>query len=777
MFARLAQQILRHRRLILLVFGICIVLGATQVNRIGFNFTPQQLFKSSSDVHDFREEFAAEFGREDNLLIAIVEADDVFDPANLEWFRDSVDRFRELDKVKSADSLATVEIPRSGESPGVLTTRPLLGESGPVSAEDAERLRELAHADPLLQDRMVNRDGTRAVLFLWLNDELQDVTKLRDTIQEVQALVEASPPPPGVSVTWGGIPHLRQEIVENLKWQQMVFVPATAVAYILILFLLFRRFSGVVIPMGTVGITLMLVTLMMVWTGSDINIINNVLPSLVFIIGVSDCIHMLTRDAEETERGAGREEAISFMVRHTGLACLLTSTTTAVGFFSLLVADTEILQNFGWQAAVAVLLAYVSTLLFLPAALSYLRPVSRQSVSSDNSKGSKAWLESRLDQLGRGILDHPWSVVFCGTLLLGLAAFSASTVKIDTLLLEVYDEDHPTYQTISLLEKEFGGVLPVEVSLQAESPDAFKSPELFASLDKVAAFAIEDPVVLSTRSVVDFHQAARAALLADPAERQVLARSREEIEQIDLLIAPGPDSRTGSNQFIDSDWSHARILLTVADDGAREQLRLGRSLKTHLDEVFEGTDVTYKLTGDAYVASLSLDSFIRDLFSSLLLAIVIIFAMMTGVFRSFKLGLISIIPNTIPLLVTFGFMGLMKIDLNTTTIITFAISLGLAVDDTIHFLARFQEELGRSDDIREVILATYNGAGRAIMLTSLLLLVGLAVLLFSSFVPTRYFGMLTGVTIFGAVIADLFILPAVLFLAYRSSDAEPTVDL
>lgn len=211
--------------------------------------------------------------------------------------------------------------------------------------------------------------------------------------------------------------------------------------------------------------------------------------------------------------------------------------------------------------------------------------------------------------------------------------------------------------------------------------------------------------------------------------------------------------------------------MRVSDVGAKAQLDLAKRLQGKLDEVLADVKgVDYRLTGDAYVASVALDSFIRDLFYSLLVAIVIIFGMMTVVFRSLKLGLISMIPNMIPLVMTFGYMGLMGINLNTTTIIIFAISLGLAVDDTIHFLARFREELHRRDNIRDTILYTYYGAGRAILLTSVMLVIGLSVVLTSDFIPTRHFGILTSVTIGGAVFGDLILLPSLLYLLYGGKD-------
>ncbi|MEZ4460443.1 MAG: efflux RND transporter permease subunit [bacterium] len=746
MYAYLADFIVRFRVSILALVTLFSLAGLTKVPQLAFDFTPQQLFRSSSDVLEQRERFADTFGREDNLVTILVEAPTVWTPQTLEWMRDTTVRLKDVNGVKNTESLATLEIPRGSD--GVMTTTPILPSQGPVTADETASLKALAGEEPLIRGQAVSEDGTVAIIMVWLKDEIQDVTVINQAVKDLQASVDSHRAPPGVDVRLTGIPYLRQEIVENLKRQQLTFIPGTALAYLVILAFMFRRFSGVFLPLAVVGVTCIGAAWMLVSTDSPINIINNVLPSLVFIIGVSDAIHMLVRDAEEIDDGLERLDAIRAMVRHTGAACLLTSLTTAVGFFSLVAADTQILQDFGWQAGLSVVFAYIVTLFCLPAALSFLKPVYR--APRDVSKTPP--IDRFLDWLGHWAVRKPWYFILSALIVTCVAGFFAWRVEIDTVLLEVYEHDHPTYQNILLAEQKLGGILPVEISMEHEDLDAFKDPARFAKIAELEQFARKQSIVLSTQSLVDFHQAARAALLDDVKERDNLPDSREQIEQIQLLIAGAPDAQTGPGRFMTTDFRHARLLMRVADKGAKAQLGLGRALKEELARLFPPeSGVRFALTGDAYVASLSLDSFIRDLFYSLLLAMVIIFGMMTAVFRSFKLGLVSVLPNVIPLLMTFGYMGMRDIDLNTTTIITFAISLGLAVDDTIHFLARFQEERAHGNSVHDAVIATYQGAGRAIMLTSLMLLVGLVVLMFSDFVPTRLFGTLTSITIAGAI--------------------------
>ncbi len=792
-YENLARLILKYRKLVLALVIFITLACATSVPFLKFNFTPQQLFESTSDYDKLRERFAERFGREDNLTMVILEAPDVYSPEVLTYIHQRTLELRKLEEVKHADSLTTIQMPRAGDS-FTLTTQPLitelltqdgkdpLSEDTVINASQADALKTFASTEPLIQQQLVDKNGSLTTILLWLQDDIQDAADIKVVTTKIDAILEQSPPPAGVSLKNGGIPRIRVEIVESLKAEQLFFIPLTGLLYLIILIALFRRPQGALLPLGTVAIAASTTVALLVVTGSSINIINNVLPTLIFIIGISDSIHMLTRQAEEIEHGKSKEEAIVAMVKHTGVACLLTSATTAVGFISLIVADTNILKSFGWQAAAGVAFAYLATLFFIPAALSFVKPVKRLDAGdqtehltdlSPEALKQAPLLERSLIAIARKVLAYPFITTATGLLITAGFVYLSFSVVIDTKILEVYSDEHPTFQTTEMLEENLGGILPVEVSIEHKDQDHFKQPEPYANLKEFQDFATSRDGIIQARSLVDFHQAARQALLQDPKQRDIMPSSRQEIEQIQVLIEGPPDAKSGVRSFMTSDFSNARVLLRVEDFGAKKMIKEGGALQAKLDALFpESEGYTTYIAGDAYVASIALDSFIRDLLYSLALAIVIIFGMMTLVFRSLKMGLISVIPNITPLVITFGYMGWAGITLNTTTVIIFAISLGLAVDDTIHFLTRFNEERQRRDNVHEALLYTYFGAGRAIMLTSVLLLSGLALLLLSDFVPTNHFGRLTGLTIFGAVFGDLFLLPPILLILYRKKQKQ-----
>ncbi len=787
MYPRLARFIVTYRIPVLAVVALFFIVSLTLAPRIEFNFTPQQIFESTSDDHEYREVFAERFGREDNVVTILISGEDLMRPEVLGPLRDLTYELRLLPGFTDAQSVATMAIPR----PDSLSSEPHLGDLASLSGPDgiprpvrgppvdparAEALAAFAMDEPLMVGRLISTTGETALLAAWIDAEIQQVSQLREITALVHQTLDHYEFPDDVALEVRGIPPLRVEIVDSLRKEQLTFVPITAFIFFLILLFLFRRTSGVFLPLGTVVIALVGTLAIMVLTQSSINIINNVLPTLIFVIGISDSIHMLTRQTEEVELGKSHNEAVRTMIRHTGAACLLTTGTTAIGFLSLQAAETSILRAFGWQAAVGVMLAYVGTLFFLSAGLTFLKPARRGRPQADAEH--PALLERLLMAMGRRLLQRPWTVVVLSLLFCGAVAFQGHRVVVDTTILEIFGDDHPTAVATRTLERDLGGILPMEISFEADDFDRFKDPELVAAVRYLQEFAAVQDHVRSTESYVDFLQAARVAITGDVDQREALPENREQIEQLLLLISDAPDSRSGIGAFVTGDFRNTRLLLRVEDAGANAALALADELQAEIDRQFQDFDgLRIRITGDAYVASAALNSFMRDLLTSLFIAIFVIFLLMTLVFRSLKIGIISILPNCLPLLITFGFMGIAGINLNTTTIIIFAISLGIAVDDAIHFFARFVEERQRHEDLKEALLHTYFGAGRAILLTSVLLIIGLSVLTFSDFVPTRQFGLLTGITIFSAVIADLVLLPALLYIVYSKfpGKASPAV--
>ena len=341
-----------------------------------------------------------------------------------------------------------------------------------------------------------------------------------------------------------------------------------------------------------------------------------------------------------------------------------------------------------------------------------------------------------------------------------LVALGARVI-VDTTLLEAFTPSDPVHIQTRLLERELDGVLPFEISLAAQTQGRFDDPEVLNAVAEVQAWLETRDGVLSTTSYGDLLHEMWVAWSDDPAMRDTPFRSRAQVAQLASLLESGRPNPIAP--YVSFDRRHLRLNIKLSDDGSTAALALADALRDQLTAALGGLDdVTWELTGDAYTGSLGLDSLIRDLTNSLALAIAVIFGIMTLLFRSLRMGLISVPANVLPLLSTWAYMAVRGVPLNTTTAIIFSVSIGLAVDDTVHFLARFGEERREGVDMDTALLRTARGSGRAIVVTSLMLGFGMLVMLLSTFMPVRLFGELLCVTIAACVVGDLAVLPAML---------------
>lgn len=630
-------------------------------------------------------------------------------------------------------------------------------EGDSVEAQDIEELED-ALRDSMLEGRLISEDRTVSVTALKL--EAADARTMGPRVDALRQHLEANPPPSGAEVHLGGIPYLRSTIVESIRGDQIFLVPMTILVCLLLLAIALRWLPGVVLPILAVGITAIMVVGGMATFGQPLNVLNNIIPTLLIIIGISDSIHLIARYREELEAHRGeadpRLKAGRRTLKSMASACLLTSVTTSVGLASLVVSKTVMLRQFGLTSALGVMVAYVVTVLFLPAVLTWVKTPGPQ-------KANDQRLEEGIGRLTHWVLARPWPILGFAALTLVASIAGASQLKVDHAVLDQFDPGDAVYQTTRLLEDKLDGIRPLEISIQSDDPGRFYDPELLASLDGVLHWAEAQDAVLSATSANTLLRQSLALLAPDEERGAAPWASEAEVRALSAIL----ESREGASPlaaWVNTERTHYRMQIKVRDIGAQATMVLIEDLQRHLDEAVPG-DLQVGMTGEAYDGSVGMDAVVGDLLGSLLMAVVIIFVLLTLLFRSLRFGLLSIPPNVIPLAGTMAYMALRGIPLNAATGIVFSISLGLAVDGSIHVLARFREELAEGKSVDNALLRAAKGTGRAIVISSVTLMAGFAVLLLSNFVPVRLFGELIAITVGGCLFATLLVQPALLKVA------------
>ena len=778
MLTQLFMQLEKRRVPVVMALAVLTIAAAWYAAQIRFDFTPQAIFGGSGDVVEYAEQFKETFGYEDSLLLVVLEATgstDVLDARALTWQARIARSLSRVPDVEQVESLVTIRfVPhRVIRPPWIVMTRLLKGTE--VDQEQEAAIRAQVDQFSFLNRSLLSADRRMTVIMLRLEPSARSIERTCAAIDAVQATVRLRLVPAGYKVWYTGLPAIRARVVDDLERDQWLFVPVAAGLGILIMTCVFRRPVGALLPLVAVGTGVTWTMAVLVLAGKPFDIITNILPVLLLIIGMSNCVHIVCRYGEEMEK-EGVAPALRGVrtMSHMALPCLLTYTTTAVGFLSLMAARSGVLRALGWEAAVGFSLLFLATMLWFGTLLQLFRPPVNPVRSGDLRFGrSRTW---------RGQLptDHAVLTLLVGGGLLAAAIVSGRRVVVNAAVLEAYADDHPVSRQMKTMEDQFAGFVSLEVSLASSKPDQFFEPRVYRRVARAVDFIRREAAVLRVVSYVDLHQEVYARLKRRPELRDELPtdddRGRRRLARARRIVLRSAGSLSRGS-FLSPDGRRARIKVLVRDVGTRKTLRMIRRIEARLAALFPRDDgVEFRLTGDAYLNAVLLDSFVRDLLFSLAGASGVIFALIGGLFRSVRYGLIAVVPNLTPLVLTLGYMGVRGYDMTVANVIVFAISLGVAVDDTIHFLARFSEERRAGYSVRESIFRTWAGTGRAIVLTTLLIMVGTFVLMWSSFLPTRRFAELVSVTMLGALVGDLVLLPACLSLFARrgpGADAPP----
>lgn len=823
----IADLVTRRRGLALGFVALLTIVTGSFLPTLVADPRPQALTTSSiEDQPAINAAFAERFGNPDHVVVLLVEAEDVLAVETLGFVHALARRFEreeyvdrvegitvtplpvpldeseptagdlddldDLDDLGDEDETAAPEVdPALEDALGVLvrsdparfplglaTIADRLGGTryGPlvtgeeVAAADRERMLAVLEGSAMIEGRLISRDRRLTAVALFLDERVEDHRVMEETVDRIDEVVASLAPPEGVRVRTGGLPHLFNSIIDKMEEDNFRIVPLTLLVCLVLLYVSFRWTPGMILPVAAVGLTAVIVIGAMAMFGETMTVLNNIVPSLLIIIGISDSIHLIARYREELAVASSKIEAARNTVRSMAVACFLTSATTAAGLASLATSQTEMLQRFGVIAGIGVMLAYVVTIGFLPSAITYFKPppvprdgrpdAYRDPEEGDVPAADLGLLESGIAWVTHHVTARPWWVLAGSLALLVLFGAGAATVVIDSRLLDEFSEGDDAYVNTRLMEDQLDGVRPLEIMLEAERPGGLADPEVLAAIDAIEAHLEGEAAVLSVTSPSDFLHASWARFAGDPDAAREPFRSAEQTGA--LLDVFAHLERDPTAPFLTPDRRVGRIQVRLADVGAAASLTLIEDLRARLREHLGPLGVRVSMTGEGYTGSIGLTAVVNDLLGSMTTAVLIIFGMLVVFLGSWRLGLLSIPPNVIPLVGTMAWMSMRGMNLNASTVIVFAISLGLAVDGSIHVLARYREEIGLGLDRHAALLRAMRGTGRGIVVSCLTLMIGFGVMLLSSFVPVQRFGELVGVTVGMCLLSSLIVQPALL---------------
>ena len=747
---------------VILLIAVLVGLAVPRIPEIKLDFGFHSFFEKSRGLPALQE-YKEQYGEDVNLLIIILKADDIFKADNLR----AIERLSEFlgtqKEIMGVTSLTDVDVIRNvkedEEEDGELRIEPFM-KTIPDDATTLDALREEASQSRQLHRFLISDNGKVTAIVGELEGNLKRQNRL---IADVEKWIEndrSLHPESTVKHFMGGLNIIQLEY--ERKATDNMFSTGILIVVIMgfILLLQYRRITGVILPVLCALVSMAMVVGMMTVAGESINVVSQLIPELMIIIGIADGIYILSRFFEEREKlPPGR--ALEVTMRHMIVACFFTSLTTAVGFGSLYAADMYLIKQFGIYCAAGVMISYVNVILITSAVLSFSRKRPAGGAAKKDGGKKKADLtEKCLQWAVRTFTNRPRVIVAISVILIATAAGLSLRIKTQHRLLSELDPENPTVKVNEMFENNLFGVLSFAIELHGPE-GSMVEPIVLKKIDGIVAELEEDEGVRKTLSLSSTLKEFNEKWMDEGPGEYKLPKSRGlAVNYLDFL---DPELK---KKIVNEDYSKTRIMLRTKNLPSKWWVKKQELLTSELDNLFPPDgEITWRFNGSSHLGANTLEHLIYDLLTTMILSIVLITILMTLLFRSIRIGLISMIPNLMPLTMTFGFMGAAGIELRPATAIIFAVSLGIAVNDTIHLMARFREELKRQTDIREAVTATVMSAGRPVIYTSVLLIAGYCVLLTSDFVAVRHFSMLFGVTLVSAVWADLLFTPILLIFA------------
>jgi hypothetical protein len=753
---RVAELLYRFRRPLctLIVLGAVVLAPRANITSIDNDLTAW--FSREDPIYQEYERFQDEFGGTRTLIVALQapSRDALFSRAALTAIADLGDEIDRLETVERVSSLATatvVDARRTPDGDDVLDVRRLIED---LETQTPLEVGRRALADDLLRGDLVSEDGTTAAIVVFFDERRVDDVRA-EVIDRIHGLVEARLPP-SFTAHFNGSLEISETYNRITLANQTTFTPPILVLTVLAIYAMFRSWRKTLL-------TLVAVLISVVWTlglydllGFNYNVLSSMIVPLVIVLAISDDVHILQHYGEARRRGSP-EAAFKATVAHLLAPLLGASGTTALGMAALATSSVVAVREFGLGSAIGVMVDFGISIVLMPTMLGWLRHV-------DERPPQEAWFTRPMAAVARLTTRYTWQIAAVAVLLTVVAAAGATRLRVDTNHINFFSADHPLATSAAVIDTKLSGIYTFQVLLEGP-PESLRQPDALQRMDRLSESLRQLPFVKKVTGLADYVKRVHRELGDAPAA--AIPDNAALIAQELFVFGLGDDGRVELERVAASDFSKAQIsvkLASMSSDLVFEQIHAAERLAA---DAFAGTEIQPTVTGSGRLFA-TLDHYlVASQISSFTTAFLTVFSVIFIVFRSFRFGLLAIVPNLFPVLAVFGVMGWLDISLNVATVMLASVALGVVDDDTIHFISRYRRETARGAGTDEAIAIATTHEGRAALTTAIINSCSFAVLAMSEYKPTAWFGGLLALTMVVAFLAEVFILPATIRLMPR----------
>ena len=772
---KISDIILKGRLLILALIIAMIVIMANYANQTSLSYEMAKILPPDHPTHINYENFKSEFGESINTMVIAVQDVDFFSKEHLyAWnkFGDEIERIGGVNGMLNITKLPVLTTDS--------TKRKFISETWyfpEMTSSELDSSLKVFHNQKIYEGMLYNKDAYSAIMLVDINKIILATPERKNLIDEIINSGEKYSSTIGKDVKYSGLPYIRTIDSIKVKDEISIFILFTLLITSFILLLFFKSFKATIISIIVVVIGVLFSFGTMGMLGYDISILMALVPPVIIVIGIPNCIFLINKYHTEFKKNKDKDKSLHLMISKIGNITLLTNLTTASGFAAFLLTKSETLQEFGLVASISIIFIFIISILLIPIWFSFFpAPKLRHTQHLD-----KKWVRSVVALLSDWVKNKRRTIYIVSAILTVVGFIGLSLIKTTGNITDDLSRNGDLYEDLQFFENNFGGVMPLEIIIDTKDTNGINNPNVMLKVQELQDELSRYSEFSKPVSYIEFVKYANQAYKNDGPKYYTLPQ-RRDIGRISSIVRKSEEINNLEVKLKDDINSKARITLRMKDIPTPKMDSILNQLKPKIDSIFNPEEYNVVVTGSSRVFLEGTKFLVGNLVYSLLLVILLISIFMAWMFRSFRMVIVSLIPNLIPLLLTSAIMGYFSIPIKPSTILVFSIAFGISVDDTIHFLAKYRQELVASNwNIRQSVFNALKETGVSMIYTSVVLFFGFFVFVASDFGGTVALGLLVSITLFFAMLSNLLLLPALLLslekLITTKAFKEPFLDI
>lgn len=758
MWRFLTRIIIRFRIVnLIIIFLLTAFMGYKALNvKLSYEFV-EMLPSTDTTLVEYHN-FKKMFGEDGSVMFVGIQDSNVFKLNEFNDFYDLTYQIKAIDGVRDMVSIARMFYLTRNDSLKKFDFKPVIKDKPKTQAE-LDSLKNLIYSLRFYDGLLFNQKTNVTLLMITLDKKKINSENRFKLIDAIKSKTEAFSQKYKTQVHYSGLPYIRTVTSKIIKNELILFTLLALLVVGIILFLYYRSFKAVFVPLLVVVICVIWVLGTVAIFGFEITILTGIIPPLIIIICTENCIFLINKYHFEYKQHGNKVKALSRIVQRVGFATLLTNATAATGFAAFIITQNKLLTEFGIVASLNIFALYIISLFLVPILFSYFPPPTAKQVKHlDNTFTNRIVKKIVFSVENRRKLIY---IISVAVLIAGL--YGTTKLKVTGRMVDDIGKNTVLYQDLLFLEKNFKGVMPLEISIDTKKKKGVMSLSTLKKIDRLQDSLRNYPELSRPLSVVEVVKFAKQAFYNGDSSMYSLPNSNEMVFMIDYLPKFGKQKKTIVNSFIDSSLQVTRISVQMANIGTREIQRIRDDLKPKIDSIFNPQKYNVNITGTSVVFLKGTDFLVNNLGTSLIFAIIMIAVIITFLFTSARIVIISLLANILPQIITAGMMGYIGISIKPSTILIFSIALGISIDNAILYLSRYRQQLSmRKWNIHECVVEALKETSFSMIYSSSVLFLGFSIFAFSSFGGTQSMGYLISLTLFIAMFCNLFLLPSLL---------------